>query len=488
MFCRNCGTKLEDTAKECNQCGTKVIASEVESSKNTAPIGETNVKPGVGSEEVINSNVQIATKERKKLPKYFIPAIIAVAVIAIICIFFAMQPPKYNLEKYVTISYSGYNGYGKAIAKLDNSALYQDINKKNSNSNDLSMENIGKALLIETAIQSIDLKITPNSSNLSNNDEIKIEITYNNELAKKANMQFAGKTITSKVEGLEEIQKVDIFKDVELSFSGIAPNATVNYSYNGDNSNVSNYYFELNAPQGFKNGDEIVLTYTMPDDECLRYGFIPTEKEKKFIVSGLSEYVQSYEDLTDDFLESIKSEAEDTISAYVAKNYNKNSSLTDLKLSGYNLNYVKDTNNYYYTYNDFYLIYSGIVSNSDGDFRNTKVYFPVRFSDISKNDTKISYRENSGILGSSYIDGTFYSTKGYTNPYKCYLDIREAHRDVYVSTPGGGFEEFSKYDPILELSNIDETFKESLIKEATDTVTSYKWLCCWRWWNEGSNK
>lgn len=401
--------------------------------------------------------------------------IVIIAVVAIV-----LQPKKINLEEYVDITYSGYNEYAVARATLNEGALCKAILEAKGKKVDYdsidSFEALGAALSEEMAINECIDKITLSLSqenNLSNGDTVTVEITYDNEAAKAHKVKFTGSTVTLKVEGLEDTVKVDPFEGFEVTFSGISPGGKIEYNYNGSNSNISTYSFSPSQSYDLKNGDIVTVTYSFNEDSMLRQGIVITNQEKEYEVSGLDEYVQSYANLTDDFLNIMKSEAEDKIYSYVASNYNAANSMNDLSYAGYILSVAETTDLWFGSYNSLYLIYSGTVSNTTDSFPTTKVYYPVKFSKILNAGGELSYGSLDGIQGSSSFDGGWYSTKGYINPLICYVDIVEKNRDSYSSECGDGFEAFAEYEEVTQMADISDGYKQELYADAMTRVESY---------------
>lgn len=401
--------------------------------------------------------------------------IVIIAVVAIV-----LRPKKINLEEYVDVTYSGYNEYAVARATLNEGALCKAIlaakGKKVDYDSIDSFEALGAALSEEMAINECIDKITlslSQDSNLSNGDTVTVEITYDNEAAKAHKVKFTGSTVTLKVEGLEDTVKVDPFEGFEVTFSGISPGGKIEYNYNGSNSNISTYSFSPSQSYDLKNGDIVTITYSFNEDSMLRQGIVITNQEKEYEVSGLDEYVQSYANLTENFLNSMKLEAEDKIYSYVASNYNAANSMNDLSYAGYILNVSNTTDLWLSNYNSLYLIYTGTVSNETDSFPATKVYYPVKFSKLLNAGGELSYGSLDGIQGSSGFEGGWYTTKGYINPLLCYVDIVEKNKDGYSSECGDGFEAFAEYEQVTQLADISDGHKQELYADALNKVESY---------------
>lgn len=403
----------------------------------------------------------------------------AVVLVVVVIIIIAAQPKKIHVEDYVQISYDGYSGYATARVSLDKEGLYAAILEAKGKSADsgsgsylgmLFAENSQERAIYE-CIDVIDLSPSQ-TENLSNGDTITVQITYDNAAVKGQKIKFTGNSVSVLVEGLEEAVQIDPFEGLEVTFSGISPNGRLEYVYNGTDV-ISRYSFSVDRSSGLKNGDTVTITYSYYEDSMLSQGYVITRQEATYEVSGLDEYIMSYADLTGEFLEETKSQAEDVIYAYTAGSYNGGSALSDLEYAGYIFSAVKDIENNYGNVNYLYLIYSGMVSNSEGKFSTAKVYFPVKFCDIVKTESGMDYSSQSGINGFSTFSGSWYSTKGYINPLIGYTELVETARDRYVSECGDGFEEYAEITHVMQLSDISDAHKQELYADAEDIVSSY---------------
>ena len=326
---------------------------------------------------------------------------------------------------------------------------------------------------IENCVDSINLEVTP-SDKLSNGDTITVNITYDNKLAKELKIKFTGKKVSEKVENLEAVTKIDPFEDIIVSFSGTSPYGYMDYYYEGDNQYINSLYFNIDHRDNLKNGDTVTLSLDASDENTLRRGYVFTTKEKQYVVEGLEEYIENYADLSSDFIENLKAEAVDTIYAYSANEYNKESSLSDLTYSGYIFNRVKSDSGYYNNHNEIYIIYSSIATHSEGKYSSSKVYFPVKFSNILKNGDNIYYTSNDNIFGKSYFDNSWsYYTKGYINPLICYQELVEANRENYVIECGDGFEDYAEQKTISSLNDLSKDFRDKLAEDTKDFIESY---------------
>ena len=107
MFCGKCGRQNDDNAKFCIGCGQPLNAAV--QPKNAAPKKQLPVKT-----LIIAAAAAVAV-------------IIAIVVIAIVAI---NAGKTINLDKYLTIEASGYDGYGNAKVTIDWDAIEAKYGKK----------------------------------------------------------------------------------------------------------------------------------------------------------------------------------------------------------------------------------------------------------------------------------------------------------------------------------------------------------------------
>ena len=473
MFCEHCGTKNEDDAKFCTGCGKLMGGSGGDSGVNNVT---SQPQPGAGSPAGNGAAVAAAVKPagnqqpNNNKSKVLIPAIIGgcvafVALIAVVLIIVTAKPT-IKLDDYLSFEVNGYDGYGRATVVIDWDGIEEKYGDKLSFTS--QVENTYGIITPMDILKSCISVQLDNTRELSNGDVIAYTWNVNEDLYTyvKCKTKYSDDSYT--VAGLTEVGTFDAFADFEVTFSGISPNARLDYNYYG--SQLSVYNFSCDNTYGLKNGDVVTFTITNSDIEyyAINFGMIPDSLEKQYVVSGLDEYVGSYKELTGEFIANLKSETEDTIYAYVANSYNSTSSLTDLTYAGYILNSSKDNGS-----NELYIIYSGTVSNSEGRFTTSKVYFPVRFRNILSGEGGLSYEsKDKNIIGRSNLDGS-YSTNGYRNPITCYIELVETQRDRCTSECGDGFEAYAEYELIATLDDISDEYKSILYADARTRIESY---------------
>lgn len=491
MFCSNCGIENTEGARFCKNCGTPLddmgwAGAEAGWTGTVAGTGNGNAGTGQppAAPKVQKTAGKSPEKNKKKRLKIFLigagAAVIALAAIVCIAVGFRRT---INLDKYMTIEASGYDGYGKAKVSIDWRAIERKYRKQISYTRKAKSE-YGDLVEDVPAVENLQEFVSVSldrSSELSNGDTVSYEWSVDEELGSYLKCKVKCKDGTYDVEGLTEVSKFDAFEGLEVSFSGTAPNGRADMVYTGHR--MDGYDFTCDKTIGLENGD--IVTVSIPGDVTYyieQYGEVPDTFEKEFEVSGLDEYVESYADLTDDFLSELKSEAEDVIYARTAAEYDSGMSLSGLEYAGYIMLDAKIKESYddpmaapaaeETGQNAVYIIWRGTVSSSDGQFSASKIYFPVSFSNIVNSNGTLKYGGSAWVEGNSQLDGTWYHTPGYVNPFNCYMDIVEAHRDRYTAECGDGFEIYSEYEVIEKLSDISEEYRQALYADARDQVES----------------
>ena len=259
---------------------------------------------------------------------------VGVAVVLILLVlasFFALLPrkTKVNLDKYVTVSFDGYDGYGKASVKFDKDAYLKDYKKKiklKKSGNflqDSLTKNYGAAELLYDFYIDGNWKIEGDSSDgkLKNGETVKLSWGFNQEeLEEQFKVKFTSKGTEFKVEGLKDVQLFDAFKDFDYKFTGISPEGAVEWKGTGDMDGSKGYYFTVEPSMDLKNGDKVKVKIEPANPESLiqKYGIAPKETEKEITVEGLPSYVEKADAISDSLLQDMQKEITDKIQSQLA--------------------------------------------------------------------------------------------------------------------------------------------------------------------------
>lgn len=467
MFCRKCGGENVDGDKFCKHCGHPIGENaENQTTQNTA----------VEKNDILKSiNVNQLMDKIKVVPKKIIAGVLAVIILIPVIIGLIMSSAAtIKLDQFIIIEANGYDGYGTVRTSIDWDAIEQKYEGKISFTKK-AKDKYGVLLEYLTPIdalkESVNIELSQ-TENLHNGDNIPYSWNIEEDISEYIKCKIKAKDGSYEISGLSEVTNFDAFEALEISFEGISPNANLEYNYTGEE--LSYYDFKASSTYGLKNGDIVTMSLTNTNMEYYaeNLGMVPEKLEKEYLVEGLNEYVSEYSKIDSDYINELKSEAEDQIYSYVANNYNNTNTLTNLQYEGYIFNFIKEDKRGYDDYNKLYIIYSGTVTNSEGKMDPTKVYYPVKITQILNGEEGFSCRSDYGIAGNSYISG-YSSTKGYINPLTCYIELAANCSENYDSESGDGFEEYSQYDLISALSDISDEYKETLKTNAIQSVEKY---------------
>lgn len=375
MKCRNCGYENAADAKFCGECGMPLNvdtqqaagAPRAEETPKMRPAGTPRKSVGAGAAPKVDMQ-QLAGKAKAVPKTALIGAGVGVAALLLIGGIVVHNGKTINLNKYITIESSGYNGYGSVYATIDWDAIEKKYGSKISFTSDAKKE-YGEFLSWTTPIEvlqsDVDVEFEQDTRHLSNGDKLEYTIDVDDEIAKYLKCKLKYKAGSYTVSDLEEVDTFDAFADLDVEFSGISPDGKANLNYTG--TKMHSYDFSCDKTSGLSNGD--VVTVTIDEDTAASYvqsiGQIPAEFEKTYTVEGLESYLMHTSEIDEAALQSMQTQANDAYNAYVAKNWGEGESLESLDYIGMYLLTRKDTSTYSYsTINTLYLVYKVKVHNT----------------------------------------------------------------------------------------------------------------------------
>lgn len=226
---------------------------------------------------------------------------------------------------------SGYDGQG--IATFTQGDWLTDTEEKYGK--EMSLSELAE--LEEDLYDAVEYSISP-SENLSNGDEVVLKIDVDNSVLESYDFKLAGGEKKITVSGLDEIEAFDPFENVAVNFSGMSPNGTASVNTSDSNIDISLNY-TLDKSSGLKNGDEVTVSIssssgTDVEEYCMSNGKTPTATEKKFTVEGLASYAQKIEEIPEDSINKMISQAEDSFKSSAAS-WAEGNSLKNSELIGY---------------------------------------------------------------------------------------------------------------------------------------------------------
>lgn len=439
MKCTQCNAEMPNDAVFCTNCGAKL---EQQSPQPQMDAGAQTA----GAAQPMAGNTQSGNKLPFSKKQMGIIGGVAAAVVVVIIIAAALianRKTTLNLWDYAEVRFSGYNGYGEASLHWDRDKLFKAAIKgmklKSKDKDDLwdaykdnDSEEFSDILddndydvddFNDLFNDLFDKSKVSKTSDLKNKDQLTVKFRFDNDDAKEFGLKFKAEDKKVEVKDLREIEKINPFDYVDVSFEGTSPEVRVNVVAKDDAPEVMDAVRFEDGVEGYaKAGDKIkVTTESNYSEEELRstYGCQLTETEKEYTVENVDDYLFSNTDLeANAIFAEIKTQTETAL---------KEDFANDSSIAASGMTYVgyyfltqklTDTDTYYGSYSDYnklYVVYSAKIKSKDSynKFKATTVYFPVLFSNTVKKadgtfelNSYNSYRVEGGIsLGYHWMDG-----------------------------------------------------------------------------------
>lgn len=426
MFCENCGAENENSAKFCRSCG-KPLGSQA-----NAQTGNADQSQAAPTGAQVNGG-QLLEKVKALPKKVLLGGIVAIVVLVLLIAVGVNASNTINLDKYVTVETTGYDGFGHAQATIDWDAIEEKYGDK-IKFNSAAKKEYGDFLNILTPVEalregvSIDLD---KKTQLSNGDEITYTWDIDEDINKYVKCKLKYKDKTIKVSDLEKVDTFDAFGNLEVTFDGVGPAGTVNLNYTG--SELTTYDFTCDNTTGLSNGDkvEIHIEDSVIEGLAQSIGKIPAEASKEYTVEGLQSYLQKISELNSETLDAMKSQADDAYRALVAQNWDDDEKLDSFEYIGSYLLTAKSDDSWG-SKNKLFLVFKATVDNEFKSYHQKNyVYWYMEYDNVvidedGKSDmdiTRYSTSYNSFTVDSGVSDGWFGTHSWYYNGYATVNDL-----------------------------------------------------------------
>ena len=531
MFCQNCGKKMPNDSMFCPECGTKQEAeTEVKQAVQNGPskycsncgakmpadsrfcpecrtrqedVGElprikqtNNIKSKNVTMENLSPEEQEKIKKRNKI--IGLSFAIAIGICVIIGIISSVIKPSINLNKYLTITFEGYDTVGKAVVKFDNEQFEKDYEKKLSAISKKKSPRLSKykseEVYMDALFESYDTRTASGkflsncvsgaiekTSGLSNGDVVTYTWECDDEYALSTyGYKLKYEDVKYTVEGLEEAEAFDPFEGIEIVFSGIAPNGSASIEGEPKANAAKDLRFDLDNYDGLSVGDTVMVTASMyyddPVEYCIEnYGMIPSPLTKQYKVEGLDSYVSSNSEISTDSLDEMKQQAEDVFNAHVADNWGEDETLKSFAYIGNYLLTNKNNDDYWNSHNVLYLVYKAQVkdeySNGVERYNETNdIYWYIAYYDLLVNTDGITTVEISNYRTpgdrftiDSGINSVWWSTKSWY--YYGYQTLDELYQTVVTRNSDTYNHEDSVDESVAEYVTEDEEDEDFIVGE-----------------------
>lgn len=418
MYCRNCGKDNDDNAKFCTECGAPLAGMSGERMESGCT--ETQVQSGPAAGE-----------KKKKGRKKFI-VIGAIAAFFLICCAAGNSKTKICVTDTLTVTVSGPNGYGTATLENEDDWMYEALAVFKQKAGDY-LEELEWIASVQADTVTFELSQT---EGLSNGDVITVTATINEDDLEGLPIKLTSKKVKVEVSGLEDVQTADLFESIEVTYEGYAPYASVSVSGESSYTSVS---YSIEGGDNLDIGDTFTITAQYDEDDLLAAGYVAESDTKTIAVTAadIESYVTEVSEITDEVLEEMKAQAEDTMAAYIAdRSYDDITFGTPEYVGLYLLTIKEAFSDSLYDYwnaesgNKVWLIYKVSVSGSS----SFTYYVGFRYTDLLiEADGSVSADLSTCTMTSNtfYKDSYLYSYKGY-----------ETYDEIYEAYVSGNAEEY----------------------------------------------
>lgn len=285
MFCTKCGANLPDGVKFCTRCG--------------APVGKANAVP-MQRKSVTRGNhqgqgyppVRKPNREKKKnrIGKIVIPILLIALLAAGGSVYAIKREREVNLDRYIEVAFSGYDGYGTAEVSFQ----YDKFRKDHK---DLILN---RSQMDDSLAKALD---DTENGRLKNGDTLTLKGILTPGLVDRSQEGRVTHTIEAPdysvtVENLSETKEIDPFENVKVEYSGYDGYGTMNVEKSADSASDgdgSPDWFTYTCPNtgSLQNGDTVAVSvklngYADADDFTRQNGYTLSQTEKEYTVSGLT--------------------------------------------------------------------------------------------------------------------------------------------------------------------------------------------------------
>lgn len=203
-----------------------------------------------------------------------------------------------DLNDYVEVEISGYDGYGTAEVVFDYEAFEEDTAdlKFSKQSNGALLYDSASAFLLDNCV---NFKLSKDEE-LSNGDEITLKWNVQDNVAEgNTNAKFKYESIKVKVDDLKKVDTFDAFEGVNVVFTGKSPLGYATVECADDR-----LAFFVNPSSELANGDVVTVslieTSATITEIIETFGAVPETNIKEYKVEGLPHYVTELSEIPDD--------------------------------------------------------------------------------------------------------------------------------------------------------------------------------------------
>lgn len=226
---------------------------------------------------------------------------------------------KIDIEDYVTVEYTGFDGKGSVDFDIDYDELTLALlDKCKSQIKKMIKENESEYSVDEFAyLMASAFNVYTEAEDLSNGQVITAEIDFEGHkyLFEEYGFNIDLSPISYTVEGLQEPVSVDVFENMEVVFEGISPKLRVSFKEKEVGKYGFSVTYKLNTSgyyNNFKIGDNLNIVAQFSEGSAIDKGYIVTSTEKTITIDNTmaESYIQDPNQISADIKTLAKAEAD----------------------------------------------------------------------------------------------------------------------------------------------------------------------------------
>lgn len=231
----------------------------------------------------------------------------------------------------IELEFNGVDGYGTAYI-VDESVWEDEALEAAGITDDDDSGVFGALQGMYTIESAVEYEISPRD-NLSNGDVVTVTVKLDNDSVEDYKIEFTGSEKKFTVEGLKEVEEIDLFEGVEVKFEGFAPYVKATLSTQSSN-NVVYVNYTIDKRENLTVGDTVVVTAEYDAESLLHQGYIAMADTKEFVLSECDRYVMELADIPSDTVDKMNKQFEDAFLAQVANTWRNKDAVESIEFMG----------------------------------------------------------------------------------------------------------------------------------------------------------
>ena len=210
-----------------------------------------------------------------------------------------------SISNYAIVNIEGLSGRANATLVVDYDGIYSALAGINANQKEKDLYN--------GFVGSLSFSLDKYNG-ITNGDKLTLSVTYDDAIAKELKLNVTNIVRSYNITELYEGTEIDVFKDLSVIVSGVAPYATATFSNDSDDPYIKTLSYEfIGDSTKLSNGDTIVIKCNIDPKDAELYYYYTDRDTMSYTVSGLDTYITNPAELDYTKLNEIAADCADTI-------------------------------------------------------------------------------------------------------------------------------------------------------------------------------